>query len=203
MKKIFGENSLFFILYALYAFFVGLLLLFTKKEAAVWWFNGLHSPAPDFLFSYLTHLGDGFFCVLLAILLFFRSRYWGLGMLVGFGLVSGLVQFLKRIVFTDFYRPYYFYKNLHLVEGVKIYEYNSFPSGHSATAWFSFALLSFFLPKRYAFLFFVLALIASLSRVYLAQHFLIDTYVGSILGILVAIFSFWYQNFLFENKKLG
>jgi membrane-associated phospholipid phosphatase len=36
-------------------------------------------------------------------------------------------------------------------------------------------------------LFFLLALITAYSRVYLSQHFLIDTYFGALIGVAIVI----------------
>ena len=56
--------------------------------------------------------------------------------------------------------------------------------------------------KKYAFLLFVAAFLTGLSRIYLGHHFLIDVLVGSLIGVLVALITY----FLFEkyiNKEKG
>ena len=87
------------------------------------------------------------------------------------------------------------FDELRLVEGVEVYiGATSFPSGHTMAGFALFGLLAFLLPKRYkgaALLFFLLALIVALSRVYLVQHFVKDIYLGAWLGLFIAILAWW------------
>jgi membrane-associated phospholipid phosphatase len=77
---------------------------------------------------------------------------------------------------------------IHRVSGVDIHTLSSFPSGHTATAFTIFILTSYFFKNNWALLIgFFYALCAAYSRVYLAQHFPLDT-AG---GMLVAILSFY------------
>lgn len=59
----------------------------------------------------------------------------------------------------------------------------SFPSGHSVTA-FALAFVLARTYPRYAFLFYGLAVLVALSRVYLAKHFPSDVVAGAALGLL-------------------
>ena len=91
-------------------------------------------------------------------------------------------------------RPTAFMANsciLHYVPGVKVYMAHSFPSGHTATAFAMFFMLSIISKSNYSKLFFFLsALIVGFSRVYLLQHFFIDVYFGSIVGTLFALINY-------------
>lgn len=78
--------------------------------------------------------------------------------------------------------------DLYLVEGVKIYNKFSFPSGHAATTFgffICFALIS--KNKLIKILSLFLACLVGYSRIYLSQHFLIDIYFGSITGVIGGI----------------
>lgn len=59
----------------------------------------------------------------------------------------------------------------------------SFPSGHSVTAFAVAFVLSRVYP-RYALLFYGLAVLVAISRIYLAKHFPSDVVAGAAVGIL-------------------
>jgi membrane-associated phospholipid phosphatase len=152
--------------------------------------NSYNTPYFDVFFKYLTNLGDGIclpFFLLLTI--WYRLRD-GLYLIVVFLLSGFLVQFLKRIVFSDIARPVKFFgdgAHIHFVQGVEQWCCNSFPSGHSATAfgfYLCFAIVSKHNWLKAAML--VLACLVAYSRVYLSQHFLIDIAAGSLIGVIVA-----------------
>ncbi|MGC8802879.1 MAG: phosphatase PAP2 family protein, partial [Bacteroidales bacterium] len=105
-------------------------------------------------------------------------------------------QLLKHIF--DLPRPVkYFEKmaDLHLVEGVKLLTSHSFPSGHAASAFALCLSLAIILKKcGWQVLMFLLALVIAYSRVYLSQHFMVDIWVGSAIGILVGAFYWYYES---------
>ena len=111
------------------------------------------------------------------------------------------VQFLKRAVFFSIDRPVEFFKgnfDLYLVEGVKIYNKFSFPSGHAATTFGFFICIAFIAQnKLIKFLCLFLACLVGYSRIYLSQHFLIDVYFGSIIGVVGSII---FYNIIYLRK---
>lgn len=110
------------------------------------------------------------------------------------------------MVFSDMVRPVLYFANeheLYLVPGVNMNLYHSFPSGHSATAFaLCFCLTIFFLlkaKKDYGIYFGILAVFIAFSRVYLSQHFLLDIFFGSLIGLLTAFLL--YKPFIRPEKK--
>ncbi|MDO5608882.1 MAG: phosphatase PAP2 family protein [Capnocytophaga sp.] len=158
--------------------------------------NRLHCPATDFFFKYTTHLGDGIVGVLaLPLLLFSVSvRKLCLGLLTCL-LSAVFVQFLKRVVFSDYLRPAALIDNadLHLVSGVSMYTLHSFPSGHTtfAFAFFTFLAFAFQQNKKLQIGIAVMAIVVSYSRVYLSQHFLQDVAAGCLLGVVSFLVAYW------------
>lgn len=63
---------------------------------------------------------------------------------------------------------------------------NSFPSGHSQTAFAAMVALALILPNQ-AWVFYVLAVLVAASRVFTTVHFLSDTVMGSYLGAAGAV----------------
>jgi len=188
MLKLIRENLPFFIPYFCLLLFGGVLLFLYNKTTLFLLVTNHYSPYTDTFFRYLTHVGDGLFYLAIAIvLLFVQYRYAILA--VSCLIITGLTaQFLKRFVFTTHYRPLRFFENsevkLRIIEGVDMYSNNSFPSGHSTTAFSAFCLLTLLTRnKKWGFLFLLLAFWTSYSRVYLSQHFVGDIYFGSLLGV--------------------
>ncbi|NJL14795.1 MAG: phosphatase PAP2 family protein [Microscillaceae bacterium] len=164
----------------------GVFLFFCEKGQMVLWLNALHQPGWDIFFKYYTFVGDGFFYALVCLGLFGWRRHWGgLGLLC-FALTGLTAQFLKKWIFSDALRPMAFFKDrveLHWVEGVVVHSYQSFPSGHTVTAFSCFCLLALLWPRPiWGILGLGLAMLAGLSRVYLGQHFWVDVYAGAWLG---------------------
>jgi membrane-associated phospholipid phosphatase len=66
---------------------------------------------------------------------------------------------------------------------------NSFPSGHSTTCFAIFTSLALFFWKnqKLQFVLSICAILFSLTRVYLSQHFLEDVIAGSLIGTITAV----------------
>lgn len=70
----------------------------------------------------------------------------------------------------------------------------SFPSAHAATAFTSATILTFFDKKR-RWLYYIIAVLISYSRIYLGCHYFADVFLGAILGYLIS------KIILLINKK--
>ena len=180
------------------------LLVFPKGELELIINQRITSLILDQVFKYFTHLGDGLIILpLLVSLLFIKYKY------AAVLAISSLYQLIlvnvnKRIIFSDVVRPKVFLEGhtLHLVDGVEVHNYNSFPSGHTTTAFAVFLLLSLIVKeKKWSVLFFILSLSVGFSRIYLLQHFFVDVYAGSIIGCLSTIMA-WYTATKINHPKL-
>lgn len=204
MLTLFQRNFTFFLPYLIFLLCGAIIqLLFSKEEIFIFINSNYHSIA-DYFFLYLTHIGDGLFFIGIILLLSafsFRKALIALGCFISSSLLS---QLLKKLVFADALRPVAFFKQasvpLHVIDGLTLHSYNSFPSGHATTAFSVFCLLSILVKnKQMGYVWFVLALLAAYSRVYLSQHFFGDVYAGSIIGVLCTILVY-YGLTLFFNK---
>ena len=201
MISVFKENKVFFTIYLLTLSLATPYFFLHPHGSFVLWINQHSTIFLDYFFKYWTYTGDGWmFAVIVLINIIKKKKYLALSF-VFIGLANAAISaFLKRIVFTNMPRPMTFFNNIydpHLVEGVTMLHYNSFPSGHTITA---FSLATFLAlinrNKKYmAFLLCLYAILSGMSRIYLFQHFLIDVIVGSFLGSVIAII-FYY---LFKN----
>lgn len=75
----------------------------------------------------------------------------------------------------------------------------SFPSGHATIAWAMAVVLSKKEPKA-KWMFYVLAILISLSRIYLGKHFPLDVISGALLGWGIGLASLTASHFF--QKKL-
>jgi membrane-associated phospholipid phosphatase len=179
-----------------------LLCLFTREQIhlAV---DAHHAPVLDYLFFLITMLGNGWAPTLaVLILLFVRFRY---AMLMAVSNIAGalVTQSIKHTIFSDALRPVAYFRGthaLHLVPGVEMYSYNSFPSGHAATACASCFCLAVMTQRReLKALLGVLAVAIAFSRVYLSEHFLVDVIGGAVIGLVVCTATF----FLLQRRRAG
>ncbi|MBO9672234.1 MAG: phosphatase PAP2 family protein [Sphingobacteriaceae bacterium] len=173
-------------------------------------FNHFHTQWLDIFFKYITNLGDGLMSILAAIILLALSKKKKALTVALAYIYSGLlVQVAKRIFHMP--RPKYFFEQTsfqynHFVEGVNMHGQNSFPSGHTASAFaLATVLVLVFKKKEISFYCLFFAFLIGYSRIYLAQHFLIDVIFGAMAGIICAILSYHqvYDLKLFRSAKLN
>jgi membrane-associated phospholipid phosphatase len=208
--QVYKDSKLFYILSLLFALIGAIVLINTAKGDVEIWVNQFHNPSLNIFFYWITYLGDGFFSFLVIIALFFRRVYWGILSVISFLATGVVTQFLKRIVFEGFPRPSRFFDpsliHLKYVEGLDLHGYFSFPSGHSSGAFSVFLLLSLISKKPLIQLVcFFTAIATAISRIYLLQHFFMDIYAGTILGIIVTSFLYYfieYRSKLSTNERL-
>ena len=200
-KKLRRDNSYFLIPYLAFLTAGGYLLLTVQKGAILLWLNAKNTPFWDNFFKYTTYFGEGLTICIIFLLFFilYKTRY-SLYIFLGYATSGILAQIIKRIANTP--RPKRFFGDsisLHFVSGVAVYSYNSFPSGHSATAFSFFFVLSIITKnKPFGLIYFVAALLVGISRIYLVEHFFVDVYFGSILGVICTIIVYL---FLYRSKK--
>jgi membrane-associated phospholipid phosphatase len=193
--------------FAIFVLLFFLLLSQLEKGQLVLFFNARYTDPISTFFKYFTHLGEGILFVPI-ILLSLLYRYKAAVTLASMGIFLGVTTaFLKQIVYTDNYRPKRYFDGiveLNFVPGVDIHGLNSFPSGHTATAaaiaiWFALE----FRTKSALLSGIIYVLLVAISRVYLAQHFLIDVTFGMLEGFVISVMCFFAVKRIFaQNQKL-
>ncbi|WP_288425548.1 phosphatase PAP2 family protein [uncultured Spirosoma sp.] len=206
--RIIRANYAFFLPYLLLLIVVGVLQLTRSQEQLMQWVNVRNAPAADELFPYVTYLGDGVFFVLVCLLLAINNRRIGLMAFASFALSSLVSLFLKQVVFSDSLRPLKTFEHstyqYHIIKGLDIHSYNSFPSGHTTSAFALFGMLALLDERKgRGWFFLVIAALTGYSRVYLFQHFVEDAYVGSIIGTVstVVVYLLMYRWVAQDQKK--
>ncbi|RRA98818.1 phosphatase PAP2 family protein [Larkinella rosea] len=193
--EVLTKNRSFFIVYLFFFILVGVLMLLYTKTELMQWVNAHNWPTGDLFFQYVTNLGDGAFAVIVIVVLLFRSFRAALMGVAAFLLSTLIVRVLKEVVFTGSLRPLKYFEHsewqYRIIDGLDIHSYNSFPSGHSTTAFAVFSLLALLDERKNRGWFWaLLAVVTAYSRVYLFQHFVEDIYVGSIIGTVSSVVVF-------------
>ena len=192
LTDLFRRNRIFFLLYALLLVVMGVLQIRYTQESLIQWVNAHNSSVADVFFTYVTYFGDGVFFVIVCVVLLIYNRRIGVMAFASLALSSGASLFLKLIIFPDRLRPLKFFEHstyqYRIIEGLNIYSYNSFPSGHTTTAFAVFSLLVFIDKSRdRGWFWLLLAALTGYSRVYLFQHFVEDAYAGSLIGTTASV----------------
>jgi len=149
--------------------------------------------AADYFFRFWTNIGDGVVWILVAFL-FFRYRKNKLPLLISVFLFSTLItQLTKKFAYPEITRPTVSIRNtqlIHTVPGVELLSANSFPSGHTATAFCFFLLACLLVKKNWIIpVGFICALLVGYSRIYLAEHFPLDVGAGMMTAVITVLLS--------------
>ena len=184
-----NKPGLFLFLFAAFLLFGAFLVLCIPKGELILFVNDHRHPFMDVFFRYFTHLGNATLCVVLFVVFLFIKFAHAIRILLMTVIQALLVYLFKHLWFNNLPRPKVYFSGiveLNFIEGVDIHGYDTFPSGHTVTAFALAMLLSVIYQRQmYAsFLLFMMATLVAFSRVYLMQHFFVDVYIGAILGVL-------------------
>lgn len=207
-KPPFSYNLFFLIPFMIWVILGGAVQFFFNKQELFAFVNTHYNTVADSMLYFLTFMGEG--TVIFPVLLFCwlykkenRTRPFFFAILLANIGAFLLAQAIKNIVNAP--RPLNVFDDaawVHVLPNWKHYYHNSFPSGHTTGAFAMFSFVAFILKKSYRFwglAFFILALTVAYSRLYLAAHFFLDVYVGSIIG---TVFSILAVSIFFQQEKL-
>ena len=174
--------------------------------------NQYHNRFFDIFFKYYTKTGEWMFGILVFVYTIWKSNYRSIFIFLTAAMLQfAVVQCIKRMFFADHWRPAYYFQqkgiDLHLVDGIQQGITYTFPSGHTATAFFVFFFLSILVKNRWIqVLCGFAAALAAYSRIYLSQHFVLDTAIGALLGVTLVVISYYFWNAVkikFLDKKFA
>ncbi len=199
--SLFNRHKKYFVSLLFFILLSSLFLVTTNKAFSFISLNIYHSFWLNVFFINFTFLGDGIFAIcLIAIISFYKkNKQQALALSYSF-LLSGIAaQIIKNLIHSP--RPKLYFEPgqyLYFIEGVTHANYASFPSGHTATAFAIATVLALMLKnKKWQLPLLLIAILVGYSRIYLAQHFLIDVIIGASIGSLSGVFSFY----LVRNSK--
>lgn len=164
-------------------------------EGLVWVHNNLHSSGfVNSLMKFITFLGEwGVLWIFIGICLLFFKKTRTSAIVMFVSLAVGFV-FNDFVLKNIFGRPRPFEEYSAFAEfiksiGMDLPSGNSFPSGHSYSAFNCAVVLTIF-HKKAGYVLIPTAFMIAISRVFLCVHYPTDILAGMILGILTAVVSF-------------
>jgi len=190
INDVLKQIRLFFILYLILLCACLIIKAFFTKDTIYFAVNGVHSSFLDLIAPYVTDIGNGWTTVALAAIMMLFNYRTAFLLATTYAITSLSAQVVKFIV--DAPRPLLYFEGrtnrMYFVKGVEILKYNSFPSGHTVTA-FSTAIVICYLVKNksWEILLLLVAVCVGYSRMYLSEHFFEDVTAGSALGVIMTV----------------
>ena len=173
------------------------------RDVVFLWFNTNLGASADIFFSYFTHLADGWILIPYLIIIVGVYKKDLQFLVINFIFSTLLTQITKQLIWPNINRPIASgidLSKIHTVAGVEVHSFNSFPSGHTATAFTLFLVSVYFFPNKKVLLGAGLyAIICSYSRIYLGQHFPLDIAGGIIAALLSVAISILIRKKLFKK----
>jgi len=164
--------------------------------------NKIANPTLDIFAIGLTQLGLGIVMAVVAVLFALWRYYYAIATAISLIFTGIFTGILKKIIFKGMPRPTGFFdpKMLHhLMPNFDYHTQNTFPSGHSMTAIAIMLLLAFAINKKgWSVVLAVLGITVAFTRVYLLQHFFLDIYVGSFLGIVCTLIGLYFAQLILK-----
>ena len=160
----------------------------------------------DKFFYIFTFGGDALIWIpVLFIVIFLLKRKDTIVLLIAaFALSTIFVQGIKNIIPED--RPIKAIGNpaiIHTLQDVDVHTINSFPSGHSTTAFCIYFIFCLLFKKRWWIVVgFIYAVTVGYSRIYLAQHFPFDVAGGIVTAIISVWLSAFIQQYWWKRKQV-
>lgn len=181
----------------------GIGLCIFEKGDIVLALNKVSNPALDWFFLKLTNVGLGSFLSIAGVALALYNYRWSLLVLINLAVTGVFTNLFKRILYKLEPRPlhYFYYDDFtRFLYDAPITYYYSFPSGHTMAIYAACSLVAVLSNRKcLGLVFFLIALFTGFSRIYLLQHFFIDTYFGALLGVIATFITI-----LIDKKlKLG
>jgi membrane-associated phospholipid phosphatase len=194
MLSIIEKNKSYLGLYML--FFIALFtyqLAFYQTDA-LFYFSHHRSSFLNGFFLFVTRLGEEFsYLILVMWFLYKNERKTILKVLINAVAVL-VISVVLKLIFShprpvSFLEEHGIMGQMTLVNDYILRGMNSFPSGHTMSAFALYSGLAFHFSthKNWQKVLLIIAILVGVSRVYLVAHFPEDVLLGSALGVLIAL----------------
>lgn len=173
------------------------------RDTLFLWLNKNLGTFADNFFSYFTYLAEGWIWIPYLLVFVMLLKKDAAFIVINFLSSTLLTQVPKNLIWPNVNRPIASdipISKIHMVPSVEVHTYNSFPSGHTATAFTLFLITVYFFPNKKVLLAGCLyALVCGYSRIYLGQHFPLDIAGGIVAALLSVALSIQFRNKLFKK----
>jgi membrane-associated phospholipid phosphatase len=194
MLSIIEKNKNYLTLYLLFFFTLFFYQINFYQTDALFFFSHHRSTTLNNIFLFITRLGEEFIYIVLAFWFLYKNERKTILKIIVTGLAVLLISIVLKLIFSH-PRPVTFLDEhgvlgkINIVNDYILRGMNSFPSGHtmSAFALFTALALHFTVYKYWQKLLLLTAILVGISRVYLVAHFPEDILLGSALGVFIAL----------------
>ncbi len=147
--------------------------------------NGLSNPLLNAIFIPLNYLGSTLFWIILVVIFWIKGHKRLSIYLLYAAAINTILSFSLKWTFLRQRPSENNVKDILFIEDMG----SSFPSGHSENVFAGNAILSSFSKDwKFKIIFYVLAFLTAISRIYIGVHYPIDTLFGSLIGIIIGNF---------------
>jgi len=165
--------------------------------------NALGEHIPRFLLHTITSFGNGMFLLAIALALGCKNPRFLFAVLIA-AIIGGITSKLLKGHFDALRPPAIMAEHaFHLADNA--FKYDSFPSGHTLTAFLFASVCSCFLQRIWiTVVLLALATLVGFTRITLGIHWPIDTFAGGILGSVIGLSAYVLSKlfFRFYGKKM-
>lgn len=201
LRYVSSQIKYFFIPYLIILSVCAAVKIQYDRETVYYAINAIHNSTADYLAPYITDIGDGLTIVILSLILALFNYRQAFLLFTSFLLTAVIAQILKYSInvprpgtyFNGHTAGIHFVKNVYVIGGIQ-----SFPSGHTVTAFSAAVVITYLLKnKLWGLALLIVAILVGYSRMYLSEHFFEDVTAGSAIGTFVTLLWLGY----IDNKK--
>ena len=153
------------------------------KSILLWVQDGVRSDALTPVMKVITYMGDkGILWIVLTLVLIAIKRTRRVGLTCALAMIFGLL--FTNLVIKNWVartRPYEVFDELTLIIN-KQHDF-SFPSGHATNSLATATVMFCMLPRKWGVPALIMAILISLSRIYVGVHYPTDILGGAIIGV--------------------
>jgi membrane-associated phospholipid phosphatase len=194
MLSIVEKNKSYLGLYLIFFFALFIYQITCYQTDALFYFSHHRSGFLNGFFLFITRLGEEFSYLILILWFLYKNDRKTILKIIITAVAVLVISIVLKFIFSH-PRPITFLEEqgimgqMTLVNDYILRGMNSFPSGHTMSAFALYSGLALHFPKHKSWQkgLLVIAILVGVSRVYLVAHFPEDVLLGSAIGVFIAL----------------